>query len=95
MTDRRKALISQRAGHLVATRTPITVTTLHPGYIATDLSAGAVSSPLMTTTEKGVRSMAKAIERERPDAKGPAWPRVPVGFLMQHLPASATRGQVT
>jgi NAD(P)-dependent dehydrogenase (short-subunit alcohol dehydrogenase family) len=51
------------------TRTPIAVTTLHPGYIATDLSAGAARTPLLTSTDKGVRTMVKAIERERPEAK--------------------------
>ncbi|MFI7872349.1 SDR family oxidoreductase [Streptomyces salinarius] len=80
------ALAEGIRAEMTATRTRITVTTLHPGYIATDLSAGAAKSPLMTTTEKGVRSMVKAIERERPEAKVPAWPWVPVGFLMRHLP---------
>lgn len=80
------ALAEGIRAEMTVTRTPIKVTTLHPGYIATDLSAGAAKSPLMTTTEKGVRSMVKAIERERTEAKVPAWPWVPVGFLMRHLP---------
>ncbi|MFE2992351.1 SDR family oxidoreductase [Streptomyces sp. NPDC059262] len=85
-----KAGVSELAegirAEMTATRTPIAVTTLHPGYIATELSAGAAKTPLMTSTEKGVRTMVKAIERERPEAKVPAWPWVPAGFLMRHLP---------
>ncbi|MEU5059999.1 MULTISPECIES: SDR family oxidoreductase [Streptomyces] len=80
------ALAEGIRAEMTATRTPIAVTTLHPGYIATELSAGAAKTPLMTSTEKGVRTMVKAIERERPEAKVPAWPWVPAGFLMRHLP---------
>ncbi|MER5959426.1 SDR family oxidoreductase [Streptomyces sp. NPDC001893] len=80
------ALAEGIRAEMTATRTPIAVTTLHPGYIATELSAGAAKTPLMTSTENGVRTMVKAIERERPEAKVPAWPWVPAGFLMRHLP---------
>ncbi|WP_331743820.1 SDR family oxidoreductase (plasmid) [Streptomyces sp. NBC_01136] len=80
------ALAEGIRAEMTATRTPIAVTTIHPGYIATDLSTGAAKTPLMTSAEKGVRAMVKAIEREGADAKVPAWPWVPVGFLMRHLP---------
>lgn len=80
------ALAEGIRAEMTAARTPIAVTTLHPGYIATDLSAGAAKTPLMTSAEKGVRAMVQAIEREGADAKVPAWPWVPVGFLMRHLP---------
>ncbi|MFC8669527.1 SDR family oxidoreductase [Streptomyces sp. NPDC057199] len=80
------ALAEGIRAEMIATRTPIAVTTLHPGYIATDLSAGAAKTPLMTPAEKGVRTMVRAIEREDAEAKVPAWPWVPVGFLMRHLP---------
>ncbi|MFD8649117.1 SDR family oxidoreductase [Streptomyces mirabilis] len=85
-----KASVSARAegirAEMTITRTPIAVTTIHPGYIATDLSAGAAKTPMMTSTEKGVRTMVRAIERESSKAKVPAWPWVPMGFLMRHLP---------
>ncbi|CAM5670987.1 putative oxidoreductase [Streptomyces tanashiensis] len=80
------ALAEGIRAEMTASGTPIAVTTLHPGYIATDLSAGAAKTPLLTPAEKGVRTMVQAIERERPEAKVPAWPWVPVGFLMRHLP---------
>jgi len=42
--------------------TPIRVTTIFPGYIATELSATAARTPLMVSAAKGVPSMVKAIE---------------------------------
>ncbi|MBN3932660.1 SDR family oxidoreductase [Streptomyces verrucosisporus] len=67
-------------------RTPIKVTTLFPGYIASEMSGSAGRTPLMVSTEKGVRAMVKAIEAERAQAKVPAWPWVPMGFAMRRLP---------
>jgi short-subunit dehydrogenase len=67
-------------------RTPIKVTTLYPGYIASELSDRSSKAPLTVSTEKGVRAMVKAIEAERAEAKVPAWPWVPIGFAMRHLP---------
>ncbi|MDG9702864.1 SDR family oxidoreductase [Streptomyces sp. DH37] len=67
-------------------RTPIKVTTLFPGYIASEMSGSAARTPLMVSTEKGVRAMVRAIEAEPAKAKVPAWPWVPLGFAMRHLP---------
>ncbi|MEO3755808.1 SDR family oxidoreductase [Streptomyces sp. B6B3] len=67
-------------------RTPISVTTLFPGYIASEMSARAARTPLMVSTAKGVRAMVRAIEAERVQAKVPAWPWVPLGFALRHLP---------
>jgi hypothetical protein len=66
--------------------TPIRVSTIYPGYIATELSAGAARTPLMVSAEKGIPAMVKAIETEKPTAKVPAWPWVPVGLAMRYLP---------
>jgi short-subunit dehydrogenase len=65
--------------------TPIKVTTLFPGYIESELNAGG-RPPFMVSTEKGVRAMVRAIEAERAEARVPAWPWVPVGFALRHLP---------
>jgi short-subunit dehydrogenase len=54
-------------------RTPITVTTLLPGYIHSDLSP-APRTPLTAETEPGVRAMIRAIEREPGTACVPPWP---------------------
>ncbi|GAA2402298.1 SDR family oxidoreductase [Streptomyces glaucosporus] len=69
-------------------RTPIRVTTLFPGYIASEMSGRSGRTPLMVSTERGVRAMVRAIEAERAQAKIPAWPWVPLGFAMRHLPLS-------
>ncbi|MFF5554010.1 SDR family oxidoreductase [Streptomyces olivaceoviridis] len=73
-----------RAGLLDA---PIKVTTLFPGYIESEMTTtGDEPTPMMVSTEKGVTAMMKAIEAERAQAKVPAWPWVPMGFLMRHAP---------
>ncbi|GAA2422533.1 SDR family oxidoreductase [Streptomyces macrosporus] len=69
-------------------RTPIRVTTLFPGCIASETSGRSGRTPLMVSTEKGVRAVVRAIEAERAQAKVPAWPWVPPGFAMRRLPLS-------
>lgn len=72
--------------------TPVKVTTLFPGYIASELSARSTGrTPLMVAREKGVRAMVRAIESEPAQAKVPAWPWVPIGFAMRHLPLGLVR----
>lgn len=69
--------------------TGVKVTTLYPGYIVSEANPATVRNPLRVSTEKGVRAMVRAIERERPEAQVPAWPWVPLGFLMRHAPLRA------
>ena len=45
----------------------------------------------MATTEDGVRSMVKVIEKEKASARVPQWPWVPLGLLLKHLPLSVAR----
>ncbi|MGW5136214.1 SDR family oxidoreductase [Streptomyces sp. NPDC004135] len=67
--------------------TPVKVTTLFPGYIESEMTTtGDEPTPMMVSTERGVTSMMKAIEVERPQAKVPAWPWIPMGFVMRHAP---------
>lgn len=65
---------------------PIKVSTIQPGYIATELSAPAGKTPLMAPLEKGVRSIVRAVEKEKAKANVPAWPWVPLGFVLRHMP---------
>jgi len=69
--------------------TAVKVTTVFPGYIVSEANPAARPKPMMVSTEQGVRAMVRAIERERPQAKVPAWPWVPVGFVMRHAPLRA------
>jgi hypothetical protein len=49
-------------------------------------TTGDEPTPMMVSTEKGVTSMMKAIDAERTQAKVPAWPWIPMEFVMRHAP---------
>lgn len=66
--------------------TPIRVTTVFPGFIRSEMSATSARTPMMVDTAPGVAAMVRAIERERATATVPAWPWVPVGWLLRHAP---------
>jgi short-subunit dehydrogenase len=71
---------------------PIAVTTLYPGYIRSEMSSKAEqATPLMSSTEDGVRAMVAAIEREVSASAVPPWPWKPLGLLMRYAPASLVR----
>lgn len=65
--------------------TPIKVTVLHPGYIASEMNAGA-RTRLMVDTEQGVRAMVRAIEREKASAAVPALPWAPMSLVLRYAP---------
>jgi short-subunit dehydrogenase len=65
---------------------PIKVTTLFPGYIRTELNEHVANAPMMASTEKGVRSMVRAIESERATASVPAWPWAVLGPVLRFGP---------
>jgi short-subunit dehydrogenase len=72
--------------------TPIRVTVLYPGFIESEMSARkADGTPLMASTEDGVRSMVAAIEKKRSSALVPAWPWEAVGRILKHAPAPLAR----
>ncbi|UFS99858.1 SDR family oxidoreductase [Nocardia huaxiensis] len=66
--------------------TPIKVSTVQPGFIATDMSARAGDAKLVAPLDKGVNSMVAAIEREAVRACVPEWPWRVLDFVMPHLP---------
>lgn len=71
---------------------PIKVTTLFPGYIASEMNERvAQRTPLMSTTTDGVRSMIRAIDREVASAAVPAWPWRPLSVVMRHAPLRVLR----
>lgn len=73
----------------------IKVTTLYPGYIASEMNEGVQSEArLMVDTETGCRSLVKAIEREVVDAAIPGWPWAPIGQVMKHAPLGVVRRMV-
>ncbi len=70
-------------------RTPITVSTIFPGYIRSEINEKVKNTPFMVDTETGCRALVVAIEREPAEASVPRWPWGPLGFLMKRLPLSA------
>lgn len=68
--------------------TPIRVTTVFPGYIRTEMNAGARRLPFEVDEAAGSRAVVAAIEREPARAFVPGWPWTPIAFAMRHLPLS-------
>ncbi|MFC4786041.1 SDR family oxidoreductase [Nocardioides sp. MAHUQ-72] len=67
--------------------TPIKVTVIYPGYIASEMNEHvAQRTPLMVSTEKGVKAIVDAIEKEKPHACVPPIPWAPLSVLMRHAP---------
>ncbi|WP_067705037.1 SDR family oxidoreductase [Nocardia jejuensis] len=66
--------------------TPLKVTTVQPGFIATDMAAKAGDAKLVAPLDKGVNSMVAAIERESVRASVPEWPWRIMSFVMPLLP---------
>ncbi|WP_183092681.1 SDR family oxidoreductase [Nocardioides stalactiti] len=65
----------------------IKVTVLYPGYIASEMNDNvAGEAPLMASTEKGVRAMVAAIEKEVGDACVPPLPWAALAPVMKHAP---------
>lgn len=65
----------------------IKVTVLYPGYIRSEMNEKVEqSTPLMTSTEKGVRSMVAAIEKEVADACVPQIPWAGMAPVLRHAP---------
>ena len=66
---------------------PIKVTVIYPGYIASEMNEHvAQQTPLMVSTEKGVKAIVEAIEKEKASACVPPLPWAPMSVLMKHAP---------
>lgn len=72
-------------------RTPIKVSVIYPGYIRSEMNERVKNAPFIVSTEKGVAAIVDAVEKEKPRARVPAWPWVPMGFAMKHLPLPLAR----
>lgn len=65
----------------------IKVTTLMPGYIASEMNDRVAHQvKFMVDTQTGCRAMVDAIEKEVAQAEVPAWPWKPLGLVMRHAP---------
>lgn len=88
-----KAGVAAIAEGLRSERVPgLDVSVIYPGYIRSEMNEHVRQrTRFMVETEVGVRSMVAAIEKRRVKAYVPAWPWVPIGFLMKRLPLSLVR----
>ena len=68
----------------------ITVSTILPGYIATDINVGR-RGPMTVELDKGVDALTAAVEREPVKAYVPGWPWTLVARLLRLLPLSVVR----
>lgn len=70
----------------------ITVTTIYPGYIRSEMNDKVEQqTKFMVDTETGVRAMVEAIEKGVDNARVPSWPWKPLGTAMRHLPLKVVR----
>lgn len=71
--------------------TGITVSTIFPGYIRSEINEKVKKVPFIVDTETGCRALAAAIEKEPAKAYVPGWPWIPIGYAMKVLPLSLVR----
>lgn len=70
--------------------TDISVTTLRPGYIRTEINEGS-RFPYLTPVERGVRAMIRAMDSRASDVVVPAWPWRPLSWLLEIIPGGVIR----
>lgn len=68
--------------------TPIKVSTIHPGFIRSEINEKVEKVPFIVDTETGCRAMVKAIEKEGANSYVPSWPWVPMRYVFQMAPLS-------
>lgn len=70
----------------------IKVTTLYPGYIASEMNEGVEQeAKLMVDTETGSRALVAKIEAEVAEAHVPTWPWMPLSHVMKHAPLGVVK----
>lgn len=73
----------------------IKVTTLYPGYIASEMNEKVEQEQrLMVDTETGCKALVKAIDKEVAEVAVPAWPWLPLSKVMKHAPLGIVRKMV-
>ncbi len=72
-------------------RTPIKVTVIYPGYIRSEMNERVKNAPFIVGTKQGVAAIVDAVEKGKRSARVPAWPWVPLGLALKHLPLPLAR----
>ncbi|NNL11709.1 MAG: SDR family oxidoreductase, partial [Pseudomonadales bacterium] len=68
--------------------TPIVVSTVHPGFIRSEINEKVKNTPFMVDTETGCKALVKSIEREGANSYVPAWPWAVVRLVLKVAPLS-------
>ena len=66
----------------------IKVTTIHPGYIRSEINEKVKREPFIVDTETGCKAILKAIEKEGANYYVPVWPWAVFRYLMKLAPLS-------
>lgn len=69
----------------------IEVSTIHPGYILTDINRSVENAPFRIPVEEGCKLLVESIEKEPANSFVPTWPWAPLAKLMRILPLSVLR----
>lgn len=70
--------------------TPISVTTIHPGYIDTEITEGK-KPPFIVDVTTGCKTIINAVEKEKQVAFVPRWPWAFLRYALKVLPLSVLR----
>jgi short-subunit dehydrogenase len=68
--------------------TPIKVTTVHPGFIKSEINEKVKKVPYIVDTETGCKAMVKAIEKEGANPFVPGWPWALFRYIARIAPLS-------
>lgn len=68
--------------------TPIKVSTVHPGFIRSEINEKVKKVPFIVDTETGCKAMIKAIEKEGGNSYAPYWPWAFMRFILKIAPLS-------
>jgi NAD(P)-dependent dehydrogenase (short-subunit alcohol dehydrogenase family) len=69
----------------------VTVSTIYPGYIRSEMNERVRKAPFIVDTVTGVTAMVVAIDREPATAYVPALPWRLIGIALKRLPLSVVR----
>jgi len=69
-------------------KSPIEVTTIHPGFIRSEINEGVEKVPFIVDTQTGTRAIIDAIEKEGASYFVPAWPWSVLHYVMKLVPLS-------
>ncbi|MCV2884971.1 SDR family oxidoreductase [Aestuariibacter sp. AA17] len=69
----------------------IAVSTVHPGFIRSEINEKVEKVPFMVDTEVGVKAMINAIEKEKANSYVPSWPWSILRWALKMAPLSTLR----